>query len=157
MRLSPHFTLRELTRSQLAARRGIENRPAVGEIENLKRLCTEILEPVRAAFGVPFSPSSGFRSPAVNQALGGATGSQHTRGEAVDFELPGIANQTLARWIRDNLEFDQLILEFPDAEDGSGGWVHCSLVADGNRRQVLTRTRAGYSPGLGGDDMCQIG
>ncbi len=148
MRLSSHFTLRELVQSQVATRRGIDNTPDAGVIENLKRVCEGVLEPVRAHFGFPYSPTSGYRSPALNRAIGGAPKSQHIRGEAVDLNLPGVANTVLARWIRDNIPFDQLILEFPDPDDPAAGWVHCSLVASGYRRDVLTCTRNGYTRGF---------
>lgn len=148
MRLSDHFTLGELVRSQLAARRGIDNRPCARDVENLKRLCEGVLEPVRAHFRMPFSPSSGYRSPALNRTLGGSARSQHMRGEAADFGIPGVSNIALAQWIRDSLDFDQLILEYPDADDPHAGWVHCSVTAAGNRGEVLTCTRDGTAPGL---------
>lgn len=148
MRLSKHFTLAELTKSQVALRRGIANAPTSAEIANLERLCERILEPVRARFGTPFSPSSGYRSPALNRAIGGAERSQHCRGEAADFEVPGVANLALAQWIRDRLVFDQLILEFYDPEIAAEGWVHCSIAAGANRGRVLTINRRGVFPGL---------
>jgi len=138
MRLSPHFTLEELTKSQTAIRRGIRNLPNADQINNLKRVAESILEPVREHFGRPFSPSSGFRSRALNAAIGSKSTSQHTRGEAVDFELPGIPNSIVAEWIRDHLEFDQLILEFHDPSEPMSGWVHVSIKENDNRRQVLT-------------------
>jgi len=154
MRLSPHFTLNELMRSQAAARHGIDNRPGVREIESLKGLSAGILEPVRDHFGRPFSPSSGYRCARLNRLIGGARNSQHMLGEAVDFEIPGVPNLDLALYIRDNLVFDQLILEYPVKESADAGWVHCSLRGRGslksrdNRGQVMTRTRAGYRAGL---------
>ncbi|MCH8347137.1 MAG: peptidase M15A [Proteobacteria bacterium] len=149
MRLSPHFTLAELTKSQTAIRRGIRNAPNAGQINNLKRLAKEILEPLREHFGRPFSPSSGFRSQALNVAIGSKSTSQHTRGEAVDFELPGIPNRDVAEWIRDHLDFDQLILEFHDPEDPMSGWVHVSLKEKENRNQVLTINHNSIWAGLG--------
>ena len=89
MRLSRNFTLSELTRSQTATRRGIDNTPGEEEIKNLERVCSEILQPVREHFGVAFSPSSGFRSVALCEAIGSSSKSQHAKGEAVDFEIPG--------------------------------------------------------------------
>lgn len=148
MFLSQHFTLRELTRSQTAARRGIDNRPGAGEIGNLGRLCADILEPVRTRFGVPYSPTSGYRCARLNRLIGGAAGSQHLNGEAVDFKVPTVPNLVLARWIAQTLNFDQLILEFPVADDPDTGWVHCSLTGRDNRKEVLTRTRGGYAKGL---------
>jgi len=148
MRLSPNFTLYELTRSQAAARHGIDNRPGEWEIANLRRLSAEVLEPVRDRFGRPFSPSSGYRCARLNRLIGGARNSQHLRGEAADLEIPGVSNIDLALYIRDNLVFDQLILEYPVKGCADAGWVHCSLKARGNRGQVLARSRAGYSNGL---------
>jgi hypothetical protein len=149
MHLSPHFTLTELIKSQITIRRGIKNVPNAGQINNLKRVTKGILEPVREHFGRPFSPSSGFRSQALNVAIGSKSSSQHTRGEAVDFELPGISNRDVAEWIRDHLDFDQLILEFHDPEDPMSGWVHVSLKEKENRRQVLTINHKGVWAGLG--------
>lgn len=148
MQLSPHFSLRELTRSQTARRKGLANDPGAVEIENLIRLAHGVLEPVRAQFGVPFSPTSGYRCPPLNRAIGGAARSQHINGEAVDFRIPGLSNMTVACWIQQTLTFDQLILEYPMPGDADAGWVHCSLVSTGNRGDVLTLTRAGYGIGL---------
>ncbi|HXV73865.1 MAG TPA: D-Ala-D-Ala carboxypeptidase family metallohydrolase, partial [Sphingomonadales bacterium] len=133
---------------QLAIRRGISNVPDEKKIKNLARLAKNILEPVRAHFGKPFTPSSGYRSAALNAALGGAAASQHIQGEAVDFEIPGIANREVAEWIRGHLEFDQLILEFHDSADPASGWVHVSLKAKANRGQCLTINRHGRFAGL---------
>lgn len=149
MHLSPHFTLEEFTKSQTALRRGIINQPDRLEIRNLKRLAMDILEPVRKNFGRPFAPSSGFRSPALNIAIGSKSTSQHTKGEAVDFEIAGIPNRVVAEWIRDHLAFDQLILEFHDPGDAMSGWVHVSLKEKNNRHQVLTINRKGVWAGLG--------
>lgn len=142
MKLSRHFTLREFVRSQVAARKDIDNTPDAEAIEAIKRLCTRVLDPVRKEFG-PFSPSSGYRSPELNRAVKGARGSQHTLGQAADIEVPGLANVDLARWIRDNVSsFDQLILEFYDSNDPFAGWVHVSYVSpEDNRGEVLTAIR----------------
>ena len=147
MNLSPHFTLAELTRSQLAARHGIDNAPPAPAIERLLLLCAHILEPVRAQFG-PFSPSSGYRSPALNRLLGSSDNSQHCKGEAADFEAVATDNITLAEWCAKHLDYDQLILEFHKKYDPMSGWVHCSYRAGNNRRQILTIDRAGARPGL---------
>lgn len=147
MKLSQHFTLLELTKSQQALRLGIENRPGDPETANLERLAARVLEPVRAHFGKAFSPSSGFRCSRLNAAIGSKPTSQHIRGEAADFEVPGVANLELARWIRDNLVYDQLILEFYDGTP-SGGWVHCSLSLFENRGHALTVGKGGPVTGL---------
>lgn len=143
MRLSPHFTLREMTTSQVALRRGLSNNPGLEEVENLRRLAAEILEPLRAEFGIPFAPSSGYRSPALNAAVGSRPTSQHTLGAAVDFEIPGVPNLAVARWIQGALNYDQLILEFHEADLPSSGWIHCSLTEAGNRGQAFAIDRQG--------------
>ena len=135
--LSPHFTLRELIHSPLARRHGMDNRPGPREVARLARLATHILEPVRTRFERPFTPSSGYRCPALNALVKSSPASQHIRGEAVDFELPGIANRDLAGWIRDTLIFDQLILEFHNPDVPDSGWVHCSYRQGNNRQMSL--------------------
>lgn len=127
-RLSKHFTMLELIRSSTAARLGIPNTPGYDEIANLKYLAVEILDPVRVNFGVPFSPQSGFRCLRLNQKLGSKDTSQHLTGQAVDFEIPGIANAVTAQWIKENLIFDQLILEFHNPDIPASGWVHVSTI-----------------------------
>ena len=113
MSLSDHFSLMELTKSQTAERLGIDNTPDDVAIGNLASMCDSILEPIRAHYGVPFSPSSAYRSEELNKAIGGSVNptSAHVRGLAVDIELPGVSNPDLARWVQNNLVFDQLILE----------------------------------------------
>lgn len=130
MNLSKHFTLAELTHSDMAARRGIDNTPTGHALENLKRLAAT-LEEIRQLLGVPVVVSSGYRSPSVNKAVGGSTVSAHCDGLAADFIAPGFGTpQEVARAIRDSgIKFDQLIFE--------GTWVHVS-VSPKMRRQVLT-------------------
>ena len=149
-RLSDHFTLEELCKSQTAERHHLNNVPSDPEIvENLRAVCEKILEPVRANFGKPFSPSSGYRSPKLNKLVNGSKSSQHLRGEAADFEVPGVANFDLATWIEQNLPFDQLILEFYEPGKPNSGWVHCSLKRQGaNRGETLTINKDGRKPGL---------
>ena len=105
---------------------GINNEPRAEVIKKLALVCRNILEPVRNHYGIPFSPSSGFRCLELNQAIGSTDKSQHVLGEAVDFEVPGVSNRETAFWIRDNCEFDQLILEFHKEEDPNSGWIHGS-------------------------------
>ena len=136
MKLSEHFSLWELTKSQVADRKRIKNEPDKESIQNLKVICTSILEPVRRHYGKPIAPSSGYRCPALNRELGSSDRSQHTTGQAVDFEVPGVANMDLARWIMDNLLYDQLILEFYKEDQPNSGWVHCSYVGQANRKQA---------------------
>jgi zinc D-Ala-D-Ala carboxypeptidase len=130
LNLTHHFSLDEMTASQTATRRGLDNEPSEGVIKALTLLCENVLEPVREHFGRPVRVSSGYRSPALNKAIGGSPTSQHVKGEAADITCPGVDNLRLARWIRDNLRFDQLIME--------GGWVHVSFSASRARKSVLT-------------------
>jgi len=142
--LSPNFSLQELTKSQTATRLGIDNTPSKRHINALKGLCLHVLEPCRKQFGRGFTPSSGYRSKELCKAIGSKVSSQHAKGQAVDFEIPGTANIDLARYIRDNLDFDQLILEFYKEDDPEAGWVHCSYKASGNRKQALIYNGKSY-------------
>ena len=120
--LTEHFSLDELTRSEMADRMGIQNEPTEKEQANLVRLCVNILEPIRENYGIPFSPSSCFRSSALNGVVGGAVNSQHVDGCAADIEIFGTDNLDLAKWIKSNLDYDQLILEHHVLGDHSSGW-----------------------------------
>jgi len=135
MKLSDHFTLSELTKSSTAERLGMENEPGSTEIENLIMVCDQILEPVRNYYDIPFTPNSGFRCLNLNREIGSSDGSQHVKGEAVDFEVPGIPNKEVALWVKDNCEFDQLILEFYKEGIPDSGWVHCSYTIEKNNRK----------------------
>ena len=135
--ISAHFTFRELTHSALAVRHGLLNEPNSDEIQNLIHLAENILEPVRDHFDIPFRPSSGYRSLAVNQLLGSPSTSQHITGEAVDFEIPSVSNRDVAAWVKDHLSFDQMILEFHQPDIPHSGWLHCSYRAGNNRQQSL--------------------
>jgi hypothetical protein len=137
MILSKSFTLNELTKSQEATRVGIDNIPNEEEIQNLKILCEKILQPVRDFYGMPLSVSSGYRSAALCEAIGSSAKSQHTKGQAADFEIFGVANKEVAEFIIKNLEYDQCILEFWNENEPNSGWVHCSYSANGNRKQYL--------------------
>ena len=137
MNLSENFTLQELIYSDTAIRMGIDNKPNDETIENLKILCENILEPVRANFKAPVVVSSGYRSEAVCLAVGSSSKSQHIKGQAVDFEIFGIPNKEVADWIVNNLNYDQCILEFWNEKEPNSGWVHCSYNNDGNRKQYL--------------------
>ena len=149
-KLSEHFTLGELIRSSTAERKGIDNMPPDEIIPKLKRLCMEVLEPIRIHYGVPFRPNSGYRCEVLNKEIGGSSKSQHCHGEAVDVEIPGVSNYDLALWIEENLDFDQLILECYRSGEPSSGWVHISLKskADENRSIALTYSNRSYSEGL---------
>ncbi len=150
MRLSPNFTLVEAMKSQTAERRGIDNEPPEDVIPRLRQTAHLILEPVRAHYGMAFSPSSWYRSPELNRAIGGASQSQHIDGYAVDFELPGVSNYDLACWIRDNLSYDQLILECYQPSIPMSGWVHASYTLPDKslRGSVLTYSNGQYQQGL---------
>lgn len=150
-RIAPNFTVRELVRSETAARRGIDNRFASeAELHAAIHLAREVLQPIRAAFG-PLTPNSVYRSQALERALKGKPStwistSQHTNGEACDVEIPGVPTLELARWAAENLKsFDQIICECYDPREGpNSGWVHVSLKHGRpatNRRQLLSYVR----------------
>ena len=135
MKLSDHFSLTELTKSETAIRKGIDNIPNETETENLIMVCSEILEPVREHYGIPFAPNSGYRCLELNRAIGSSDRSQHVQGKAVDFEIPGVDNKEVALWVKENCDFDQLILEFYKEGDPTSGWVHCSYDVDKEHRK----------------------
>ena len=135
MMLSKHFSLAELTKSSTATRRGSDNDPDSTARENLIVLCSEVLEPVREHYGVPFVPNSGFRCLELNRAIGSSDSSQHVTGNAVDFEVPGVDNKEVALWVKENCDFDQLILEFYKDGEPTSGWVHCSYDMDKDHRK----------------------
>ena len=137
MKLSNNFSLKELTASQTAARKGIDNTPSPTHQANLKSLCTSILQPIRDHFSRVVSVSSGYRSQELCLAIGSKITSQHAKGEAADFEIFGVSNKELADYINENLEYDQLILEYWKESDPNSGWVHCSYSENQKRRQYL--------------------
>ena len=137
MKLSENFSLLELTKSQTAERKGIDNTPSTEHQENLKSLCVNVLQPVRDHFNRVVSVSSGYRSAELCTAIGSKTTSQHAKGEAADFEIYGLSNKELADWINENLYYDQLILEYWKESDPNSGWVHCSYKSEENRKQYL--------------------
>lgn len=130
MQLSTHFTLEELTFSQTAIRHGINNNPNSKIVDNLTILTLKILQPTRDHYDKPIIITSGYRSPMLNDLIGGAAKSQHMEGRAVDFTVKGIKNSEVITWIKNHLEFDQLIDEF-------GSWVHCSYHLGNNRKQCF--------------------
>ena len=150
MKLSDNFSLIEFTKSQTAERKGIENTPNEIHTIAMEALCHNILERVRSAFAKPVMINSGYRSPALCEAIGSKSTSQHCNGEAADIEIYGVSNYDLAKYIENNLNFDQLILECWDGVEPNSGWVHVSYVDDTtNRKDVLTYTRAGgYTKGI---------
>lgn len=152
MKLSKNFSLGEYTKSQTASRKGIDNTPSNEHLEAAKALFKNVAQPVRDHFG-PTIVTSGYRSPELNAEIGGSSTSQHTKGEAVDLEVLGVPTTEVAQWISDNLDYDQLILEFFVPGEINSGWVHVSYKNDGtNRKENLTASRVNgqtqYSYGL---------
>jgi len=137
MKLTANFSLSELTKSQTATRKGIDNTPSPEHQENLRLLCEAVLQPVREHFGRVVTITSGYRSPELCTAIGSKITSQHARGEAADFEIFGVSNKALADYIHDTLHYDQLILEYWNESDPNSGWVHCSFSEGKNRKQYL--------------------
>lgn len=136
MNLSKDFTLAELIRTST----GLDNTPSEEEIENLRLLCVNVLQPARDALG-PIKITSGFRAPAVNAKIGGASSSQHVKGQAADLMMSG-GQKKLLDWIIANVEFDQIISEFPD-KNGNPAWVHVSFAEGKNRMQKLKAIKSG--------------
>jgi zinc D-Ala-D-Ala carboxypeptidase len=123
MKLSKNFSLYEFTKSMTALRKNIDNKPSKEHIENLKILCEKVLQPARDEFG-PITINSGFRSKALNKAVGGSGKSNHCFGFAADIEAKNVSNYILLRWIFENTECTELIAEYLEREDERAGWVH---------------------------------
>tara|TARA_R110000782_G_scaffold27930_1_gene70326 strand:+ start:993 stop:1457 length:465 start_codon:yes stop_codon:yes gene_type:complete len=152
MKLSKNFSLVEFTKSQTAERKGIDNVPRGNDLNAAIKLFENVVQPVRDHFG-PTVLNSGYRGIELNKAVGGSSKSQHCKGEAADIEVPGVPNYELAKWIEDNCDFDQLILEFYTSGIPDSGWVHVSYVSpEDNRKSILTAARVDgkthYSVGL---------
>ena len=141
MKLTDNFSLAEMIKSDTALRLDMDNIPGPEEIENMTRLCECVLQPVRNHFSKGVKVNSGFRHPNVNAKVGGSKTSDHCKGMAADIEIPGVANADLAKWIVDNLEFRQVILEFYTPGVPDSGWVHVSYNPSDNKKQVLTATK----------------
>lgn len=152
MKLTNNFTLQELIKSETALRRGIDNTPTVAVVERLKLLAEQVLQPVRDHFGRGVKVNSGYRAPAVNDAVGGSANSDHLTGYAADIEIPGVSNYELAQWIEANLPYTQLILEFYTQGVPDSGWVHVSHDPANLKKQSLTavkrENKTVYLPGL---------
>ena len=152
MQLTRNFSLSELTKSDTAIRKGIDNNPNAEQVDKLKLLCENILQPVRDHFG-RVKVTSGYRSPELCVAIGSSVNSQHAKAEACDFEVIGVSIAELSDWIFNNLQPDQLILEFWNPGEKNSGWVHCSYVEDQPRKQYLRAYRKDgkvkYEPILG--------
>jgi zinc D-Ala-D-Ala carboxypeptidase len=144
MQLSKNLSLAEVMRSETAKRKGISNMPTPEHIENFKKLAENVFQPIREHFGVPIHISSGYRSKALNTAVGGSLSSQHCQGEAIDIDMDGssITNKQVFDFIRENLNFDQMIWEF--GTDANPDWVHVSYESTGKqRKQVLKAVKQG--------------
>ena len=150
--LTKNFSLAELTKSETALRFDMDNAPGAVEIANLTELAGKVLQPVRDHFGKGVKVNSGFRHPDVNAKVGGSKTSDHCKGQAADLEIPGVPNAELAQWVKDNLEFTQLILEFYTPGIPDSGWVHVSYDPKNLKKQVMTATKQNgktvYLPGL---------
>lgn len=148
--ISPNLSLKEVTNSATAKRLGINNTPTPEHLANLKLLAEKVFEPIRAHFGKPIGVSSGYRSKALNEATPGSSSkSQHCTGEALDLDQDsmgtGITNKQVFDFIRENLEFDQLIWEYGNNENPD--WVHVSYESSGKqRKQILRCTRVNGKP-----------
>jgi hypothetical protein len=145
MKISQHLSLSEVTRSDSAKRHGIDNTPTAEHLENFKLLAEKVFEPIRAHFGVPIHISSGYRSKALNQFVKGSASSQHCKGEAIDIDMDGssngVTNKMIFDFIKEKLDFDQLIWEF--GSDSNPDWIHVSYTKTGNRKQKLKAVRSG--------------
>ena len=150
MKLSAHFDLAEFTRSESAKRHGVSNQPTEEHLANIKILCEKVLEPIRMKIG-PINISSGYRSKVLNHYIGGSLSSQHCEGKAADIDMDDMSNATnveIFNYIKDNLEFDQLIWEMGNSNKPD--WVHVSYNAGKNRKQILramkSNGRTVYAP-----------
>jgi len=141
MNLTKNFSLHEVTKSETALRKGLVNDPLDNELGNLKTLAEKVLQPVRDHYGVGVKVNSGYRSPDVNAAVGGSRTSDHCKGMAADIEIAGLPNAELAQYIKDNLKYTQLILEFYTPGVSDSGWVHVSYDENNLKCQTLTATK----------------
>ena len=140
MQLTRNFSLQELTKSDTAIRKGIDNNPNADQIEKLKDLCENILQPVRDHFG-RVKVTSGYRSPELCVAIGSSINSQHAKAEAVDFEVIGVDNAEVADWVYLNCQTDQLILEYYTPGEPNSGWIHASWIPFQPRAQYMRAYR----------------
>lgn len=152
MNLTKNFTLNELTQSETALRKGLDNAPTQDVISALQTLAVNVLQPVREHYGKGVKVTSGYRSPEVNASVGGSKTSDHCKGQAADIEIPGLPNLELAQYIKDTLQFTQLILEFYTPGVPDSGWVHVSYDPSNLKCQVMTAVKKDgktvYLPGL---------
>jgi Uncharacterized protein conserved in bacteria len=152
MNFTKNFTLSELTKSETALRKGLDNAPSQDIISALQVLAVHVLQPIRDHYGVGVKVNSGYRSPEVNASVGGSKTSDHCKGQAADIEIPGVANAELAEYIKERLQFTQLILEFYTPGVSDSGWVHVSYDPSNLKKQVMTAVKRDgktvYLPGL---------
>jgi zinc D-Ala-D-Ala carboxypeptidase len=152
MNLTENFTLSEMTKSETALRHDMDNTPNEVQIASLKALAEQVLQPIRDHYAKGVKVNSGFRHPEVNAKVGGSRTSDHCRGMAADIEIPGVPNHELAEWIKANLPYTQLILEFYTRGVPDSGWVHVSYDPANLKKQDLTAVKEGgktvYLPGL---------
>lgn len=135
--ISKHITLKEATYSPTALKKGISNEPNDEQLSNMMAVAEMCFEPLRNWYGKPIKINSFFRSEKLNKAIGGASGSQHTKGMAIDLTaFERSENIKLFNWLKANTEYDQVIAEDID-EDGIPSWVHISYNKNGNRKQIL--------------------
>ena len=140
--ISKHISDREGVYSTTATRRGIDNTPDKEHLDNMKLLAEKIFEPLRKWVGGPIRINSFYRGPELNKAIGGSSKSQHCKGQAMDIDDNGChkTNAEMYAWIKDNVEFDQMIWEFGD--DDNPNWVHVSYISkDKNRNRCLKAYR----------------
>ena len=159
-KISKYFTMGEVGKSEIASRKNIPNVPTSPILENAQILAVNVLDVIREHYGRPFSPTSWYRSEALEKEINSTAWKQwavrkgmpvnqatwkayfalksHPQGQAADIEVPGVSNDELYNWVKQNLQYDQLIREFPKAGDPFSGWVHVSFRASGNRQQDFT-------------------
>ena len=152
--ISNHISYYEATHSPTATAKGLNNEPNLTQLKAMRLVAVKCFEPLRMWANVPISINSFFRGEALNKVIGGASSSQHTKGEAIDIDGKGrISNAKIFHFLKDNTEFDQLLAEFP--VNGEPAWVHVSFSEKGNRRQILTvkkvKGKTVYSPYKRGD------
>lgn len=142
MKLTAHFNLGEFTRSESAKREGLDNTPTPEHLQNIKTLCEKVLEPIRAKFG-PINISSGYRGKLLNHFIGGAVNSDHCLGRAADIDMDDmgsdVTNTDIFNYIKDALDYDQLIWEFGNKEKPD--WVHVGYRGKENRKQTLRASK----------------
>jgi hypothetical protein len=144
MKISEHLDLSEVMRSDMAKRKGISNQPTPEHLENFKKLAENVFEPIRKKFNQPIIISSGYRSKALNDAIGGSSTSQHCKGEAIDIDMDGtigqVTNKMIFEYIKSSVNFDQLIWEFGNNDNPD--WVHVSYSSTGKqRKEILKATK----------------